>query len=120
MTDVKPDLGQSLQLQALEQLAGLSREVSIVQGQNNIIIKEQERAAAGRAVMHDKLNKIDALSQVVERIAPLVDAHEKTAQQAIGALVIGRVLWGLLAGAAGAAATIFFGWLSGIRPPPPH
>lgn len=118
MPDIKPDLGQSLQLQALEQLAGLSREVSIVQGQNNIIIKEQERAAQGRAVMHEKLNKIDALSITVERIAPLVDAHEKTAQRALGALVIGRVLWGILAGGVGAGATMIIGWLSGVRPPP--
>lgn len=118
MSDIKPDLGQSLQLQALEQLAGLSREVSIVQGQNNIIIKEQERAAAGRAVMHEKLNKIDALTQTVERIAPLVDAHEKQRNQAIGAMWFGKTLWAVFAGAIGAGATMLIGWLSGVRPPP--
>jgi hypothetical protein len=64
--EVKPDLGQSLQLQALEQLGGLSREIGIVQGQNNIIIKEQANAAAGRAAMYEKLNKIDTLTATVE------------------------------------------------------
>lgn len=113
MSDIKPDLGQSLQLQALEQLAGLSREVSIVQGQNNIIIKEQERAAAGRAVMHEKLNKIDTLAATVERIAPLVDAHEKQHNQAIGAMWLGRTLWIIVSGGVGAAITILFNKFGG-------
>lgn len=109
MTEINPaDLSQSLLLQALDQLGGLSREVSIVQGQNNIIIQEQERAAAGRAVMHEKLNKIDGLSQIVDRIAPLVDAHEKQYNQAIGAIWLGRTLWVVVSGAVGAAITIVF------------
>ena len=118
MPDIKPDLGQSLQLQALEQLAGLSREVSIVQGQNNIIIKEQERASAGRSAIYEKLNKIDTLATTVERIAPLVDAHEKQRNQAIGAMWTAKILWATLAGSVGAGATMLIGWLSGVRPPP--
>lgn len=109
MTDIKPaDLSQSLLLQALDQLGGLSREVSIVQGQNNIIIQEQERAAAGRAVMHAKLNKIDGLSQIVDRISPLVDKHEDKHNQAIGAMWLGRTLWIVVSGAVGAAVTLLF------------
>ena len=117
MSDIKPDLGQSLQLQALEQLAGLSREVSIVQGQNNIIIQEQARAATGRAAMYEKLNKIDTLAATVERIAPLVDAHEKQHNQAIGAMWFGRALWGICAGAVGAGITMLLNRL-GFGPPP--
>lgn len=109
MTDIKPaDLSQSLLLQALDQLGGLSREVSIVQGQNNIIIQEQERAAAGRAIMHEKLNKIDGLSQTVDRISPLVDKHEDKHNQAIGAMWLGRTLWIVVSGAVGAAVTLLF------------
>lgn len=116
MPDIKPDLGQSLQLQALEQLAGLSREVSIVQGQNNIIIQEQARAATGRAAMYEKLNKLDTLAQTVERIAPLVDAHEKQHNQALGAMWAGRAIWGISAGAIGAAVTLLINKL-GFGPP---
>lgn len=104
--DIKPDLGQSLQLQALEQLAGLSREVSIVQGQNNIIIQEQARAATGRAAMYEKLNKIDILAATVDRITPLVQKHEDRHNQAIGAMWAGRAIWGISAGAIGAAITL--------------
>jgi len=118
--EIKPDLGQSLQLQALAQLGDLSRQIGVVEGQNNIIISEQQRAEESRKAIHAKLSVVDSIKATVDRIAPLVDAHEKTAQQAAGALVIGRVLWGVLAGAVGSGLTIILGWLSGMRPPPPH
>lgn len=109
MTDIKPaDLSQSLLLQALDQLGGLSREVSIVQGQNNIIIQEQERAAEGRRLMHEKLNKMDMLTANVDRISPLVDKHEDKHNQAIGAMWLGRTLWIIVSGAVGAAITLLF------------
>jgi hypothetical protein len=114
--DIKPDLGQSLQLELLQQMGGLSQQIGVVQGQNNIIIKEQERAAAGRAAMHEKLNKIDALSQTVDRIAPLVQKHEDRHNQAIGAMWAGRAIWGISAGAIGAAITLLINKL-GFGPP---
>lgn len=104
--DIKADLSQSLQLELLQQMGGLSQQIGVVQGQNIIIIKEQERAAEGRRLMHDKLNKIDTLAATVERIAPLVDAHEKQHNQAIGAIWLGRTLWVVISGSVGAAITL--------------
>lgn len=113
MTSVKPDLEQSLLLQALEQLSGLERQIGHLQGQANLIITEQSHAAEGRRVMYDKLNKIDALSATVERIVPLVDAHERSHNQATGAMWLGKTLWAAGAGAIGAGLTFAFHWLFG-------
>jgi len=119
MTEVTPTFGQSLLLQALEQLSGLERQIGHLQGQANIIISEQEHAAEGRRVIYEKLNKLDALTATVERIAPLVDVHEKKHNQATGALSLGKTLWAAGAGAFGAAITFLFHWLTGGRPPHP-
>jgi hypothetical protein len=119
MTEVTPTFGQSLLLQALEQLSGLERQIGNLQGQANIIIAEQEHAAEGRRVIYEKLNKLDTLAATVERIAPLVDDHERKHNRQTGAMTLGKTLWAAAAGALGAAITFLFHWLTGGRPPHP-
>lgn len=116
MTDITPSVANTLQLEILQQVSALGIALGNLQGQANIIIKEQERAAAGRAAMHEKLNRIDTLTQTVERIAPLVDAHEKKHNQATGVMLLAKTLWAVCAGAIGAVGTLLLQWFTGGRP----
>jgi hypothetical protein len=117
MPEAKADLSQQLMLQMLNDFSALTAQISNLEGQSNLIIAEQQRAAAGRQLMYEKLNKIDALTATVERIAPLVDAHERTHNQALGAMWFGRVLWGVIAGAAGAGIAMLINKLGFGAPP---
>lgn len=96
----------SLLLQVTEQLSALSQQIGNLEGQSNIIISEQHHAAVGRKETHDRLRGLEQSTahntSAVERITPLVDAHEKTYQRGIGAAWLWRVVWGLVAGSAGA------------------
>jgi hypothetical protein len=100
----------SLLLQALEQISGLERQIGIVQGQNVVIINEQARATEGRKETHDRLRKLEQTANdsaaTLTRIAPLVDGHEKTYQRGVGAAWLWRIVWGTIAGAAGALMTL--------------
>lgn len=118
MVDVTPSIANTLQLEILQQVSSLGIALGNLQGQANIIIREQERAAEGRRLMYEKLNRIDTLAQIVERITPLVDAHEKKHNQAAGMMLLGRTLWAASAGAIGAGATLAAQWLMG-KPPHP-
>lgn len=118
MTEVKPDISQSLLLQALEQISMLDGKIGVVQGQNNIIIADQAQAAQGRQKIYEKLNKIDVMSATMDRIVPLVDKHEARHNKTQGAMSLGRVLWGMSAGAIGAGITMLLQWFAGGRSHP--
>jgi len=117
MTAPSPDITHSLLLQVIEQISGLDHRVGHLQGQNNIIITEQQRAAEGRKETHDRLRKLEQSASgsatTLERIAPLVEAHETTYQRGIGAAWLWRILWGLLAGGSGAGVLWLVGKLTG-------
>lgn len=115
----KPDLTQQLLLELLNGVAGLNAQVSNVQGQNNIIIQEQQRAAEGRKQTYDRLRAVEEGMITVKRIAPLVDKHEQHHQRTVGAVWLGRTLWAALAGAGGGLVMSALHWLTGIRPPHP-
>lgn len=119
--EVQPSLSQSLLLQVMEQLSALDGKIGVLQGQCNIIITEQERAAEGRRVIYAKLNKIDVIEAELGRIAPLVDAHETKSNRAAGAMSLGRAMLAFSSGAAGALITLAIKWLTdgGGRPPHP-
>lgn len=110
MTMDRPSAETSLLLQVVEQGADLSRQMGVLAGQNNIIIAEQTRAATGRKETHDRLRaveaKVDEATRVLDRVAPLVDAHEQLHQRSLGAIWFGRFLWAVLAGIAGYVAGI--------------
>jgi chromosome segregation ATPase len=114
-------LAQSLLLQALEQLAGLQSQVATVDSQNVLILKQHERADESRREMHVEIGElkrdIATIKHALERVVPMVDAHEKAANQAHGAALAMRILWTTCAGALGAAATWLITWLSGIHKP---
>jgi hypothetical protein len=118
MSGEQPSLSQSLLLQALEQISALDTKIGVVQGQNNLIIAEQKSAAEGRRLMYEKINRIDVLEAAVHRIAPLVDKHEEKHNQAAGAMWLGKTLWALGAGAAGALLASIAGKF-GLGPPHP-
>lgn len=109
----KVTLEQSLQLQALEQMSEISSSLGILQGQMNLVLSEQQRAAEKRERMYEKLNKIDIIEQQLERIVPLVDKHEEHHNHRVGAVNLGRLIWGLLAGGAGAGILSLVEWLTG-------
>lgn len=79
-------LGQLL-LQALSQISELASDLSTVQGQNILIIQQQEEARISRRGIHEKIDSVNdhvgginarmsAIEITVNRIAPLVDKHE--------------------------------------------
>lgn len=118
VTHIAPDMSQSLLLQALEQLSGVDQRLGVLQGQANEIIREQQRAADGRRELYAKVNRIDAIEATVDRIAPLVDAHEKQKNRADGALSLGRTVLAMSSGAFGAAIALLAKWLTEGRPHP--
>jgi hypothetical protein len=118
MSGEQPSLSQSLLLQALEQISALDTKIGVVQGQNNLFIAEQKSAAEGRRLMYEKIKGIDVLEAAVHRIAPLVDKHEEKHNQAAGAMWLGKTLWALGAGAAGALLASIAGKF-GRGPPHP-
>ncbi|MGX9389744.1 hypothetical protein ACWX0K_11040 [Nitrobacteraceae bacterium UC4446_H13] len=110
MTMDRPSAETSLLLQLVEQGTELSRQMGVIAGQNNIIIAEQNRAAAGRKETHDRLRAVEAkvgsAAGNIDRIAPLVDKHEQLHQRSLGAIWFGRFLWTVLAGIAGYIAAL--------------
>jgi hypothetical protein len=115
--DIQPSMSQSLLLQIIEQLSGVDQRIGILQGQNQEIIREQLRGDIARKEIYEKVNKIPAIVAEVERLSPLVDAHEKKHNQAQGALSLGRVLLAGCGGLFGAAGALLVSWLTGH---PPH
>jgi hypothetical protein len=104
-------LERSLLVEALKSLAALDSKVAVVQGQNNIIIAEQQRAAEGRKETHERLRALEQSSAetaaTTRRIAPMVEAHEQTYQRGVGAAWLWRILWGLVCSTGGALAALF-------------
>lgn len=66
--------------------------------------------------IQEKLDKIDALSQTVSRISPLVDKHEARHNQTEGAMHFGKWVWTMVAGGAGAAILSLAEYLTGTHP----
>jgi hypothetical protein len=114
---VKPALEHSLLLQVLEQVTAVDGKVGVLQGQVNLVLGEHQRAADKRQQMYDKLSKIDTIESDLKRIMPLVDKHEEHHNQRVGALGLGRLIWGIIAGGAGAGILSVVEWLTGH---PPH
>jgi hypothetical protein len=110
---IQPNLTQDLLLQVIEQLTAVSGSIGILQGQINLLIAENQRAAQTRQAMYEKLNKIDPIESTLKRIEPLVDKHEERHNQAVGAVHFGRWIWTVIAGGAGAAVMTFVQWLIG-------
>lgn len=117
--EVQPSVSQSLLLQALEQISAIDGKIGVLQGQNNLILADQKSAADGRKAIYDKLNRVDVLASTVDRIAPLVDKHEATHQQAAGAMSLGKWLWTISAGAIGAGLTMIVQRVTGGGVPHP-
>ncbi len=109
-------LSQQLLMELLNNVAALSGQVGNLQGQANIIIAEQERAAEGRAQLYERLRKVEESAAIVARIAPLVEDHEKKHQRGIGAMWLGKTLWAAGAGGAGAALASLLHYLTGRHP----
>ena len=110
---IQPNLTQDLLLQVIEQLSAVAGSVGVLQGQINIVIAENERAAQKRQAMYERLNRIDSIESTLKRIEPLVDKHEERHNQAVGAVHFGRWIWTVIAGGAGAAVMTFVQWLIG-------
>lgn len=102
----QPDTATSLMLQAIEQISAMQGSLGVLQGQCNIIIKEQHEAADSRQRMYDRLHEVEMLMTTVKRIAPMVDSHEQRYQQGQGAAWAMKTLWGAIAGGGGAALVL--------------
>jgi hypothetical protein len=113
---IQPNLTQDLLLQVIEQLSAVAGSVGVLQGQINIVIAENERAAQKRQAMYERLNRIDSIESTLKRIEPLVDKHEERHNQAVGAVHFGRWIWTVIAGGAGAAIMSAIQWFSGSHP----
>jgi hypothetical protein len=113
---IQPNLTQDLLLQVIEQLSAVAGSVGVLQGQINIVIAENERAAQKRQAMYERLNRIDSIESTLKRIEPLVDKHEERHNQAVGAVHFGRWIWTVIAGGAGAAVMTAIQWFTGSHP----
>lgn len=110
MAEVSPaSLSEQLLLQVISDVSVLNGQLNNVQGQNIFIIKEQQSA-------NQKLDKIDTLTQTVNRIAPLVDKHEAKYNQTAGAMWLGKSLWAAGAGTFGGGIAMLISWLTGRHP----
>lgn len=101
-----PDTATSLMLKALDQITAMQGQLGVVQGQCNIIIKEQHEAAEHRQRIFDRLHEVEMLMTTVKRIAPMVDAHEQRYQQGQGAAFAVKTMWGVAAGSGGAMLVV--------------
>jgi hypothetical protein len=81
---IQPNQTQHLLLQVIEQLTAVASSIGVMQGQINLLIAENQRAAQTRQTMYKKLNKIDPIESTLKRIEPLVDNHEERHNQAVG------------------------------------
>lgn len=106
-------LSQQLLMELLNNVANLTTQVGNLQGQANIIIAEQERAAEGRTQLYERVRKVEEAAAIVARIAPLVEDHEKKYQRGIGAMWLGKALWAACAGGVGAGAASLVHYLTG-------
>jgi hypothetical protein len=117
VAEVQVNLTNDLLLQLIEQVTAVDKQVAVVQAQAVLIINEQQRAAEGRKETHERLRKVEqslgTVGNTVERIAPLVDSHERTHQRGMGAIWAARGFWGAVAGGTGAAATYLLQSLTG-------
>ena len=113
---IQPNQTQHLLLQVIEQLTAVAGSIGVMQGQINLLIAENQRAAQTRKTMYEKLNKIDPIESTLKRIEPLVDKHEERHNQAVGAVRFGRWIWTVIAGGAGAAIMSAIQWFSGSHP----
>jgi hypothetical protein len=86
---IQPNLTQDLLLQVIEQLTAVAGSIGVMQGQINLLIAENERAAQERQAMYERLNRMDSLESTLKRIEPLVDKHEERHNQAVGAVHFG-------------------------------
>ncbi|KIZ47403.1 MULTISPECIES: hypothetical protein [Rhodopseudomonas] len=116
MSDVSTS--ERLQLDILQTLGTLQQQVGVLQAQCAHIIKSQDEADVRRRDMYGKLNRIDGIQADLNRITPLVEAHERKHQRNIGAVWLMRALWTIGGGAAGATMVSWISKLFGA--PPPH
>jgi hypothetical protein len=110
----KASLSEQLLLELLSDVSGLRSQISNVQGQNNMIIAEQQRAAEGRVQLYDRMRVLEEAAGTVKRIAPLVDKHETRHNETSGAMSFGRTLWAAFGGGIGAALAFLFHWLTSV------
>ena len=101
-----PSMDQQLLLQVTRQLSSFDEKFGILQGQNTEIIREQQRVAEQRTRMYEQINRIDRIASELERITPMVDAHEAKHNRNAGAMTFGKALLALFSGAVGALMTL--------------
>lgn len=104
--NIQSSMSQSLLLQIIEQLSGVDQRIGVLQGQTMEVIREQQRAADGRKLIWDQMNRIPGIEASIARLSPLVDKHEVKHNEARGAMSLGRMLVPLLSGVAGGALTV--------------
>jgi hypothetical protein len=104
--NIQASMSQSLLLQIIEQLSGVDQRIGVLQGQTMEVIREQARAADGRKLIWEQMNRIPGIEATIARMGPLVDKHETKHNEAAGALSLGRIMLGLVSGALGAGLTI--------------
>lgn len=89
-------------------------EAGIIQQQTNAILDEHGRASASRLELHNKVGQlvteVALLQQTVNRIAPMVDAHERAQQRSSGErtqrALSSKTVWALVTIAAGVFAYV--------------
>lgn len=105
-TNSEKDLGRTLLLQALADISSLQATVSTAVQQNQLILQNQTDDRLGRRAIYEKLDSMNArlihLEEGQERIAPMVEAHERYYNQAAGVTIAIRMIWLGLAGLIGA------------------
>lgn len=103
----------SLVLQALNELSILQRDIGLLQGQAATIRENQVHAASDSRAIHQTVTVVATdfavLKQTVERIAPLVDEHERKHQRGLGIVWLIRSGWLLGGGLIVAAMAKLFG-----------
>jgi len=96
----------ALELQVLGKLSELSQQVGVVQAQTAQIIQEQGRAADVRRETYGKLNSLALVAAEVQRLSPLVDAHEIKHQRGLALGLAVNTAWLAISGCIGAVVTL--------------
>lgn len=109
------DQSTQLLLELLAQTGTLGAQIASLQTSAQHIISQQTKDEQSRAAIYARLTTLDVESakqnELLERIAPLVDAHERERHQLQGGLVVGRWLMMAGSGIVGAIAAMVLQWI---------
>jgi tetrahydromethanopterin S-methyltransferase subunit B len=90
--------------------------------------QQEQNAADGRRALHLKMDgikedlssltsRVDGMTKEMSEISPAVNEFKQQRERAIGAMKLGRWLWGVFIAAAGLAGWAIGEWLHIPRPP---